>query len=132
MENNRQIYYQKNRVKILEKKKVYYQKNKVQKRLWQLAYVDKNRYAVNTRVRKQRHKNKLFLKQIKLEMECEHCKYNENAVAMDFHHLNRKEKSFSISRSAHYDLLTLLREIDKCIILCANCHRLRHHNDLDL
>ena len=45
----------------------------------------------------------------------------------DFHHLDPKTKSFAISQGMQGAWLTLVDEADKCILLCANCHRIRHH-----
>jgi len=59
--------------------------------------------------------------------KCELCGYNKCAQALDFHHLDPKLKDFGISM----DGLTrawsrVKKELDKCIMLCANCHREVH------
>lgn len=42
---------------------------------------------------------------------------------MDFHHLNPDEKDFDISRSKTSKLTDhIKRELDKCILVCKNCH----------
>lgn len=48
---------------------------------------------------------------------------------IDFHHMNPKEKEFNISKACqeYKDLDSIKREIDKCILLCANCHRKVHN-----
>lgn len=51
----------------------------------------------------------------------------KDPVALDFHHINPKEKSFSIGRRSHRQPLEqVVIELGKCIILCANCHRKLH------
>jgi hypothetical protein len=61
---------------------------------------------------------------------CQLCGYNQNAVALDFDHLNPTEKKFTIShRLNHSTIKTLFTEIRKCRILCANCHRITTHED---
>ena len=46
----------------------------------------------------------------------------------DFHHINPKEKGFSLSKRA--SLTQKVREeLKKCILLCSNCHKIRHSND---
>ena len=69
------------------------------------------------------------VEQIKQELACAKCGYNEYPVALDFHHLNPKEKDTTIARmtSNKYRLDKTLEEIDKCICLCANCHRVFHY-----
>ena len=60
-------------------------------------------------------------------LSCSEC--GENHVAcIEFHHLNPELKEFNISRKAGYGpLKTLMSEIEKCIILCSNCHRKLHY-----
>lgn len=63
---------------------------------------------------------------------CQHCGYNECAAAFDFHHLDPSAKDFNISRlgtrSIKSDKMSLvLKEIDKCLLLCSNCHRKLHY-----
>ena len=42
---------------------------------------------------------------------------------LDFHHKNPKDKQFTIGRLKKGSEETIQREIDKCVCLCANCHR---------
>lgn len=59
--------------------------------------------------------------------ECMDCGYKKYAGALDFHHRNPAEKDFKISGRASLTLgPELKRELDKCDLLCANCHRERH------
>lgn len=55
---------------------------------------------------------------------CIDCGEND-PVVLDFDHIDRKTKSKGIARmlSGHYAWATLLLEIEKCEIRCANCHR---------
>jgi hypothetical protein len=54
--------------------------------------------------------------------KCEICGYNKNCPnCYDFHHKNPEEKEFSISgKTWSYDRLKA--EVDKCVLLCKNCH----------
>lgn len=72
--------------------------------------------------RKRKLKQKIILDRIKLELGCEFCGYKQNPLALQFHHINKKNKSFSISKGLTFNLITLLKETQKCIVLCANCH----------
>lgn len=49
-------------------------------------------------------------------------------VIFDFHHLNPSEKDVDWGklRKRSWDKITF--ELDKCDLLCSNCHRIRHHN----
>lgn len=53
--------------------------------------------------------------------KCELCGYNKCNRALQFHHLNPEEKDFSISgKSVSFDKLK--DEVEKCILVCSNCH----------
>ncbi len=55
--------------------------------------------------------------------ECQICGYKKYAGALDFHHLNRKQKEFSLSvKGLSYSWKSILKEARKCILLCKNCH----------
>ena len=59
---------------------------------------------------------------------CVDCGYFHPA-AMDWHHINPDNKrTGGVSRlsRAGASLQTLQEEIDKCVCLCSNCHRIRH------
>ena len=53
--------------------------------------------------------------------KCEICGYNKSTAALHFHHVNPKEKDFTISRKS-YSFERLKKEVDKCIMVCSNCH----------
>lgn len=65
---------------------------------------------------------------IKSNLKCAKCGYSEYAVALDFHHLDPSQKDTTVARMVanNYRLDKTLQEIDKCICLCANCHRIFH------
>lgn len=59
--------------------------------------------------------------------KCQCCGYNNCLDALEFHHLNPNEKDFNISdRNLTYDWEKIKNELDKCILVCANCHREIH------
>lgn len=59
--------------------------------------------------------------------KCQICGYDKCISALEFHHINEEEKSFSISQTAFSKSFEeLKKEADKCILLCANCHREIH------
>lgn len=49
-----------------------------------------------------------------------------NAMIFDFHHVDPKLKSFGILTKNRKSLEAQKDELDKCVLLCANCHRKRH------
>lgn len=59
--------------------------------------------------------------------KCSICGYDKCETALEFHHLNPSEKDFSISKDGNTRSIKLLqKEVDKCILVCANCHREIH------
>lgn len=57
---------------------------------------------------------------------CSICKYDKYIGALEFHHIDPAKKDFTI---AHLKLSSFDRikpELDKCILVCANCHREIH------
>ena len=59
--------------------------------------------------------------------KCYNCGYDECLGALDFHHVNEKNKDFSISGASDRSWVKLKKELSKCVLLCANCHRRVHH-----
>lgn len=53
-------------------------------------------------------------------------------VCLDFHHLDPSQKDFKVSSLNNKGLKTILAEVDKCVILCANCHRKFHAGLIEL
>lgn len=63
----------------------------------------------------------------KLSKGCADCGYAEEAIALDFDHL--RDKTIGISVAAqNYKWERLIEEIEKCEVVCANCHRIRTRN----
>jgi hypothetical protein len=62
---------------------------------------------------------------IKAKLKCERCGFNHPA-ALDFHHKDPTQKSFGISANKHIGEEKILKEIEKCEVLCSNCHRIEH------
>jgi hypothetical protein len=51
------------------------------------------------------------------------CGYDRSPAALQFHHVDPKEKVFSLSRRGVTIALEAARaEAAKCVLLCANCH----------
>ncbi len=60
--------------------------------------------------------------------KCSKCGYNKRNAALDFHHLDPLQKDYSpahLMKSTNFEKLK--SELDKCVLLCANCHREEHH-----
>lgn len=65
----------------------------------------------------------------KNKLKCENCG-EEHVSCLEFHHLNEEQKDFNISTAVKmgYSIERLKNEMDKCVVLCSNCHRKLHYN----
>jgi hypothetical protein len=84
-----------------------------------------------SRARKERRRRRLcrWVYEYKRdECECTRCG-EEHPGCLEFHHTNEEEKEFSVSQRANrgHSLDKIKTEIDRCVVLCANCHRREHY-----
>ncbi len=64
----------------------------------------------------------------KKTLSCNRCANNDYRV-LQFHHTN-SDKEFNVSsKIGQRKLSSLMKEIDKCEVLCANCHFIEHHRE---
>ena len=61
---------------------------------------------------------------------CNDCKGTFPDYVYDFHHLEPEHKDFSMAsnKAISGDWGVVKRELDKCVLVCSNCHRTRHHS----
>lgn len=58
--------------------------------------------------------------------KCQKCGYDRCINALEFHHRNPEEKEISLSKGSTYSWNKYWNEVQKCDLLCANCHREEH------
>lgn len=72
---------------------------------------------------------KVQFQEYKSALFCSQCGFSHPA-ALQFHHLNGNNKLLTVSRMLHMKgLKRALKETQKCIVLCANCHAILHYNE---
>jgi len=73
---------------------------------------------------KQQYKRKLA--EIKQASGCVDCG-EQNPIVLDFDHI--RDKKYNVSRMIHdgFSWKAIMKEIQKCEVVCANCHRIRTH-----
>jgi len=71
-------------------------------------------------------KNRKILLVVEKGGKCERCGYDKYIEALEFHHLNPKEKKFNISHKSTRSLEKEREEIKKCILVCSTCHKELH------
>ena len=99
---------------------------------WYERNKDTERDKAKERQSIRRQEFKKWFNSYKRGLKCEKCGFNHPA-ALDFHHSNPEEKEFNISTLKHIGSKEkLIKEIEKCVVLCANCHRIHHYDELNL
>lgn len=58
--------------------------------------------------------------------KCEVCGYDKCLGSLEFHHLDPNDKDPNWHRMRSWKLEKITRELDKCILVCSNCHRELH------
>jgi len=84
-----------------------------------------------------KQKERSLLRKLELIKEkggkCKICGYDKNIAALEFHHIDPSKKSFQLD-SRHLSNTTtekLIEEANKCILVCANCHRELHNKQFE-
>ena len=70
-----------------------------------------------------------YVQNMKNQLRCADCGHSHPAT-LQFHHRNSEDKVFTISDAVYKGLSLdrIKKEIEQCIVLCANCHFIRHYN----
>ena len=88
-------------------------------------YQDRAKYNIEAVTRRRKR-----LKEMAIELKggkCQICGYNRYNGALDFHHLDENNKEFDLStRGLTRSWERIKKEVEKCILVCANCHREIH------
>ena len=96
-------------------------------KLWESEEYRKRKYiSSKKRYRKTKQKAVEYL-----GGRCNRCGYDKCVEALEFHHKDPSTKDYDLSKGRGIDTRksfeTLKTELDKCVLLCANCHREIHY-----
>lgn len=108
---------------------IYYMKKICKKHGLTEFYATSNSYRckkcnVNS-VTERRRKLKILAVQHK-GGKCERCGYDKCIDALEFHHKDRSKKEFGIGAGSTKSWDKIKKEIEKCELLCSNCHKEEH------
>ena len=132
----RAAYYQKNKEKLCENRRLYAKENREKENKYK-----RERYVSDPEFKKKRHadavkryaKKKEWMSSIKSHYGCmnSNCCWEGELghVCLDFHHLNKEDKEFNVGTKVLCSKLRIIKEINKCAVLCANCHRVVTHDE---
>lgn len=92
-------------------------------------YINNKEKFINSHRLRRKQTREAFLK-YKKTLKCENCGFDKSPYALDFHHNNglKKENVGTLAGSG-FSMKIIMEEVKKCIVLCANCHRILHSED---
>jgi len=70
---------------------------------------------------------KAIIKEYYKVFRCDRCGYVGSFAQFDCHHIDPDSKFKNISELKSYSKEIIIKELEKCTLLCANCHRLTEH-----
>ncbi len=94
-------------------------------------YSQKYSVKYNIRNNERRIKHLNLINEYKKNLSCVKCGEQEN-ICLEFHHLNPEKKEFTIGSAVSRSWDVIEKELQKCVILCSNCHKKVHAKILDL
>ena len=127
-----------NKERIKAESKVYYAANREKKMAYAKAYREANREETIAYAKAYQKANREELKAKRDERnliifnykgaECNHCGLSEpkHLEIYDYHHVDPDTKLYSVSNILKGPIERLRTEVDKCLLLCSNCHRKEH------
>lgn len=92
---------------------------------------ESRRNSIKSRRDDNKRYNSSLLFRYKKFCGCHFCSENE-PVSLDLHHLNPEEKDINVSVAVSCSTDSLKKEIRKCVVVCANCHRKLHAGILNI
>jgi hypothetical protein len=96
-------------------------------REYQRRWLAKNKELQKARNKANRDQKLSILRQYKVEKGCKQCG-ERHPACLHFHHRNKEDKQHGITEmiSQARSIKSIMSEIEKCDILCANCHAKEH------
>lgn len=88
----------------------------------------KNKEKWNETTKRNHHKRREKIQELKTNLSCTKCNESRHWL-LDFHHIDPTKKDFQLSQGERYGWEKVEQEIDKCVVLCSNCHRDFHYQE---
>ena len=95
---------------------------------WYQSHKDQHLENVHERKRRVRDEAREYVWKYLSVHPCQNCGESD-PVVLEFHHRGGKDKAVSEMVAGGYPIHTIQAEIDKCDVLCANCHRKLTHTE---
>jgi hypothetical protein len=97
-----------------------------QARAAEKAYRTRHPDRIRAKTNRQRTERKQWAIEYK-GGKCARCGGVFHPAVYDFHHKDPTQKDFAPARALRLSIERAKAELDKCDLLCSNCHRLTHH-----
>jgi hypothetical protein len=91
----------------------------------QRAKVNEYRLQNLMRIREKQNANLRLLDSVKAQLGCAHCQ-ERDIDCLEFHHTDPRTKTRELAQLCKHSRKRLLEELNKCVVLCANCHCKEH------
>jgi hypothetical protein len=93
-------------------------------------YYEKNKKDVIQKINAKKKIHKTWFVNYKKQLACVTCGFDHPA-ALDFHHVEHKKTNKKVHQLVGdgNTKKRILAEIEKCVVLCSNCHRVHHHDE---
>jgi len=92
-------------------------------------YYEENKKKIIATSLESKKKARADWQKFKATLACEKCGQNHPAT-LDFHHIVRDKSNRKVNQLTKIgSYLAARQEITKCSVLCANCHRIHHHEE---
>lgn len=109
--------------KLKQQRKDYYWRNRDRAIVRAKEWYRENRDRVRENARNRYNRARQFIVAYKLAHPCSRCGESDPRC-LDFHHINPDEKVKPVSKLAANSPLSVVKEeMEKCEVICANCHR---------
>lgn len=105
-------------------------KNREYRLAYRRKWYAKNSKSEIAHVARRRKEIRAWFNEFKSKLKCLQCG-EDHPATLDFHHKNKEEKERGLNFMSHwgYSRERIKKEIEKCIVLCANCHRKLHSEE---
>lgn len=96
----------------------------------QRSHYHRNKELVAAKTKRHKAKRKAEWLAFKKTLQCTKCGENHPAT-LDFHHVIRDESNQKLNDLIRRNAwAAVYQEINKCVVLCSNCHRIHHHDEM--
>ncbi|UCD20840.1 MAG: hypothetical protein JSW08_03665 [archaeon] len=99
------------------------------RREYRRKWYSKNRESEIAHVKRRRKEIRKWCMDHKSELKCSKCG-EDHPATLEFHHKKgKKDKSIAYMSYFGYSIKRIKKEMDKCVVLCSNCHKKEHHKN---